>query len=84
MKTISIRGVDARTLEAIKQAARARAMSMNRFVLDILQRTVGAQGPRPTECHDLDEFFGTWGEDEYERVTRAVRRQRRIDRELWQ
>ncbi|HUT26339.1 MAG TPA: antitoxin, partial [Sumerlaeia bacterium] len=72
MKTISIRGVDARTLEAIKQAARARAMSMNRFVLGILQRTVGTQGPQPTECHDLDEFFGTWGEDEYEKVTRAV------------
>jgi len=32
---------------------------------------------------DFSEFFGTWDDEEYRRVTEAINEQRTIDPELW-
>jgi antitoxin (DNA-binding transcriptional repressor) of toxin-antitoxin stability system len=37
-----------------------------------------------TQKPDFSEFFGTWDEEEYRRVTDAVNSLRTIDPELWQ
>jgi Cdc6-like AAA superfamily ATPase len=84
MKTITIRGVELPVIEAIKQAARERAVSMNRYVVDILESAVNMGQSNVRKHHDLDEFFGTWDEEEHSRVQKEAKKQRRIDRELWQ
>ncbi len=85
MKSITIRGVDSSLDQALKQAASAESRSINQLVLEVLRERFGLSKP-PThtrEHHDLDDLFGSWGEEEYERVQGAVGEQRKIDPELW-
>lgn len=82
MNTITVRGVEPEISEALKRAARQRGVSVNQFVLNTLKDQLGL-GQRKTEHHDLDHFFGTWTQEEHERVMKSVRQQRRIDQELW-
>jgi hypothetical protein len=83
MKTISVRGLDSAILATIKKAAKERAISMNRFIVDALEKSVGVKHKSLSEHHDLDEFFGSWNEEEYARITKSVGAHRQIDKELW-
>lgn len=82
MSTLTIRGLEPEVTEALKQVARQRGISVNRFVLTTLKDHLGL-GQCKAEHHDLDQFFGTWSKDEHEQLVKSVRRQRRIDQELW-
>lgn len=83
MSAITLRGLDPAAMKALKQAARERHMSVNQFILETVLNHLGL-GQTETRYHDLDEFFGTWDKAEHDRVRQSVRRQRKIDQELWQ
>ncbi|GAB6042600.1 FitA-like ribbon-helix-helix domain-containing protein [Endothiovibrio diazotrophicus] len=85
MKSITIRGVDSNLDQALKKAASAEARSINQLVLEVLRERFGlSKPPRHTrKHHDLDDLFGSWGEEECERIQGAVDEQRKIDPELW-
>ena len=80
MANICVRNLDPVTLKNIKQAARKHSLSMNRYIVETLEKSVN---PNPSERHDLDEFFGSWSKDEHARMTKALKAQRTIDKELW-
>ncbi len=83
MKMVTVRGLEPRVVEALKRAAQERSVSMNRFIVEALQDAVHlGRGGMPVH-HDLDEFFGTWDEEECRQVQEAVERGRTIDEELW-
>lgn len=82
MGTLTIRGLDPELSEALKRAAKQRGTSVNRLVLNTLKAQLGLGLPK-TMHHDLDQFFGTWSEDEHEQIKKSTHQQRRIDKELW-
>ncbi|MCX7012840.1 MAG: hypothetical protein NTW86_09835 [Candidatus Sumerlaeota bacterium] len=83
MSAITVRGLGGPTVKAIKDAAAQRSLSMNRFIVEALEKAVGVGGRKPKEYHDLDEFFGSWTQAECDVVMRRVSQQRRIDQDLW-
>jgi hypothetical protein len=38
---------------------------------------------KEVELHDLDDFFGTWTEEEYRLIEEGCEQARRIDEEMW-
>ena len=57
MANISLRGLDSPTLSRIKSNARRRGVSVNRLIVENLQRQYSGGG---TEFDDLDVLAGAW------------------------
>ncbi len=85
MKNITIRGIDEALDQALKTAADLESRSINQLVLEVLRERFGlTKAARHTRRHhDLDDLFGRWREEEYQRVQDMVSEQRRIDPDLW-
>jgi hypothetical protein len=85
MKTLTIRGLDEKAVAQIKKQARSQHSSVNKFVVEALQKIAfpGVPG-QAREWHDLDGFFGSWTAEEANQVMERCRKCRKIDAELWQ
>jgi len=85
MKTITVRGVEPEMAEKLKQAASRRGTSVNRIILEMIRRELGQEERKEysRRYNDLDELFGKWSEEEYQRISSAVENNRQIDSELW-
>ncbi len=85
MKNITIRGIDETLDQALKTAAEQESRSINQLVLEVLRERFGlVKAARHTRRHhDLDDLFGRWSEQEYQRVEAMVSEQRQVDAELW-
>ena len=84
MKTITIRGMDASTSSRLKQVANNEKKSVNQLVLDMIKQNIGIQKQRYTKRYDdLDNLFGRWTDDEFERIQGIIDYQRQVDPELW-
>jgi ABC-type uncharacterized transport system substrate-binding protein len=83
MATVTLRGLSASTVEDLKQEARRAGVSLNRLLVQRLEKQRFRSTLRPRDYDDLDHLFGTLDEEEYQRITEAVAEQRRIDPELW-
>jgi hypothetical protein len=85
MKNITIRGIDEALDQALKTAADKESRSINGLVLEVLRERFGlTKGARHTRRHhDLDDLFGRWSEEEYQRVQDMVSEQRKVDPEIW-
>lgn len=85
MVQLTLRGVDETLHEALRLAAQERGLSVNRYVLQLLQSAVKRTRPiQPTTYHDLDGFFGTWSAEEGEAFAHASSVFAEIDQEMWQ
>ena len=86
MAQLTIRLVDAELRMRLEAQARQRGLSLNRTVLALLREAIGLRhhqsGP-PIEFNDLDHLAGTWSEEEAAQFDNELRKQRRIDEELW-
>ncbi len=85
MKNITIRGIDEALDQALKTTAREESRSINQLVLEVLKERFGLTKVthHTHRHHDLDDLFGRWSAEEYERIQGAVDEQRKIDPELW-
>ena len=85
MGSLSIRGVDDQLSALLKQKAAAAQKSVNQFVLETLRKYVGLEKEKrfTLEYHDLDNLFGRWSEDEYNRIQGKIDAERGVDEELW-
>ena len=85
MKTITVRGVESVLAEKLKQAARKEGKSVNQLVLDTIRLHLGIKKKKRFTVihHDMDDLFGRWSEDEFERIQGKIDSERRIDGELW-
>lgn len=86
MTQLTIRGLDEQLHQRLKEEAQRRGLSMNRYVLFILEKTAGLNNgqelPR-REFHDLDRLAGTWSQADYEAFKQELAQQRSIDEDLW-
>ncbi len=85
MKNITIRGIDEALEQALKTTAKKESRSINQLVLEMLKERFGSTKVthHTRRHHDLDDLFGRWSAEEYERIQGAVDEQRKIDPELW-
>lgn len=81
MHTLNIRNIEDSTYNAIKKESKKKGTSINKLILDVLSRVFNKK--KQTGYHDLDDFFGTWSDEDYNTVMEVSREMRNIDDELW-
>lgn len=82
MKSVSIRNLREKTYERIRQAATERGISINRMIVQTLDRSFRPE--KQLEFDDLDDLLGTWSQEDFEQFSSFLDEQRAIDDELWQ
>ena len=62
MSNLSVRGVDDTAVSKLKDEAKSRGMSLNAYLVELIQRNAGvtAKGGRHCLYRDLDDLAGTW------------------------
>lgn len=81
MATISIRNIDDSIYKKIKYESKEKGISINKFLLQILYKFFNPS--KKMEFHDLDDFFGTWTEEEHNSIKKGSMAARKFDDELW-
>ena len=82
MKTLTIRNVPKRLADALDRERRRKDASLNSTVLELLGRSLGADGHGPRR-NGLAKLAGTWDADEQRRFDDAVRPFEKIDDDMW-
>ena len=84
MKTVTLRNIPPELDRIIGARGRAKKMSLNKAVLDLLEEHLGSSIPsKGPEPHDLDDLAGVWSKQEADGFDRVLARQRSIDKDLW-
>ena len=84
MTTMTLRGIDENTAEALKERARREGTSVNAVTLRSLRESLGLdKRKRNVIYNDLDHLAGTWSREqaaEFERNTAVFEK---VDEEIW-
>jgi hypothetical protein len=81
MGTITVRGLGADELAALKQAAEQEGISMNRLAL---RRLSNQRAPAVPACPSaLEALAGTWSQEEAESFEEAIGPMEQVDPDLW-
>lgn len=84
MATMTLRGIDDRIAEALKEKATSEGISVNALTLKLLRETLGIEKKkRVVTYNDLDHLAGTWSEQdavEFEQVTAVFEK---VDEDIW-
>ncbi len=85
MKQITIRGISREVEKAIRREAREKKSSLNRAILNLLDRAVGKKerGGGKHIYKDLDHLCGAWGKDEGDEFNAGLKSLRGIDEDVW-
>jgi hypothetical protein len=85
MSQLTVRGLDKRLLQAIRDLARRERISLNKAALRLLERGAGLAAPREDDRigHSLDHLFGTWSAAEAKAFQESIESCEQIDHELW-
>ena len=81
MKAITIRGIEDELYEIIKEKSKRKGMSLNKYVLESLKEATGVS--KKVEYDDLDEFIGSWSEENYKELRDSAKLFSSIDGDLW-
>jgi len=84
--SISIEDIDEVTAQWIYQEAEQRGMSVEMFVLQLIQKGISLerQEAQPQAYHDLDSLAGTWTEEQAAEFLKTIIDFEQIDEKLWQ
>lgn len=84
MTNMTLRGLDEKTAEALKERARKEGTSVNAVTLRLLRESLGTdKRKRKVIYDDLDHLAGTWSREdaaEFERNTAVFEK---VDEDLW-
>lgn len=84
MATMTLRGIDEKTSEALKERAQNEGTSVNAVTLRLLREALGIdKRKRNVIYRDLDHLAGTWSQEvvaEFERNTAVFEK---VDEEIW-
>jgi len=85
MKAVTIRGVDEEVSKKLKSTAIAQGKSVNQLTLEILKEGLGLKKEKKysREYDDLNDLFGRWSEDQFQKIQSKMSRERQIDPEIW-
>ncbi len=81
MRYLTIRNVSPDLAKALEREKHGRGTSMNRTILDILERAVGVGGAK--RSNGLARLAGTWSDEEHARFEEAITVTEQVDEELW-
>ena len=83
---LTIRGVDARTLQVIRELARRERISINKAALKLLEKGAGVAPPAPADRigNSLDHLFGTWTKKEAKEFNESMKIFENIDPDPWE
>jgi len=86
MKTFLLKNIEVGLYKEIKKQADLNSMSINSFILSVLDSELGfkKQIKRNKRFTDLDILTGKWDEKEYRLAAQKLRDQRVIDKKLWE
>lgn len=84
MATMTLRGVDERCIEVLKERAKQEGTSLNTLMLRLLREALGLEKKkRDTVYTDLDALAGTWSDNDAAEFAQATSVFEKIDEELW-
>lgn len=85
MKAVTIRGVEPEVAEKLKIVAKKQGKSINHLILELIKTGLGLKKEKKfsRKYDDLDNLFGRWNADEFNKINNSITRQRQIDPELW-
>jgi plasmid stability protein len=84
MTTMTLRGIDEKTAEALKERAKSEGTSVNAVTLRILRESLGLdKRKRNVIYNDLDHLAGTWTREEAAEFERNTAVFEKVDEEIW-
>ena len=85
MANLSVRGLDDKSLAALKRRAAKEDASVNTLVLRLIEQGLGLRRAAPglTRHDDLDALAGTWREQDVRAFERATAPFAEVDAALW-
>ena len=86
VKALLLRGLEEDLLNEIKKKAKKESLSMNKYIILILEENLGFAEKHKKEIKkydDLKNLFGKWSSKEYRAISENIINQRIIDGELW-
>lgn len=85
MANLSIRGVDEQALDRLRAAASHEGLSLNAYLVGLINRDAGLAGGRARPRYDdLDALSGTWSAEDFDAFAAAQADFERIDPGLWE
>ncbi len=83
-RQITVRGISPRLRSEIARHAKAKGVSRNRALVDLLERTTGLAGSdRGARHRDLQRFCGSWTKEEAKRFEQAIASFETIDEAVY-
>ena len=83
MKSMSIHGLDAEMEKLINKRAKNEKMSVNKFVKELLRKSLGLGPERKDNSAEFLDFFGVWTEDEEKSFQEAIKDLETVNPEDW-
>ena len=86
MKTMTVRGLDPESADKLHRIAKQHGKSVNQLVLDIIQESLGTKKALKYTAtfDDMDQLFGKWSKETFDRIQKKIDNERLLDKELWQ
>ena len=84
MATMTLRGIDDRIAEALKEKATKEGISVNALTLKLLRETLGIEKKKRIVTYtDLDHLAGTWSEQDAVEFEEATAVFEKVDEDMW-
>ena len=84
MPTMTVRGIDEKLAQALKNKAHQEGVSVNAMTLRLIRESLGLDKTgRVDGYNDLDHLAGTWTQDDAEEFRHATAVFEQIDKDMW-
>ncbi|MEK6558376.1 MAG: hypothetical protein AABZ14_08785 [Candidatus Margulisiibacteriota bacterium] len=84
MGTITIRNIDNQLNEILKQNAKKNNLSLNRWLLQVLNRVAGNEKNVQLQTHhELDALSGGWSKKDVQAFDKNTKLFEQVDGEIW-
>jgi plasmid stability protein len=84
MPTMTLRGIDEKTAEALKERAQKEGTSVNAVPLRLIRESLGLDKRRRNVVYDdLDHLAGTWSQEEVAEFERNTAVFEKVDEDIW-
>jgi plasmid stability protein len=84
MATMTLRGIDEKTAEALRERAQKEGTSVNAVTLRLIRESLGLDKRKRNVIHnDLDHLAGTWSQEEVAEFERNTAVFEKVDEEIW-
>ncbi len=84
MTQMTIRGMDPRIEKEIRKAAQGSGKSLNRVILDMLQRGSDSVESALPRGASLERLAGGWSEEDASEFSESIKPCEQIDKAMWE